>query len=50
MLGGHGVWKSRCMSMNALLGFGAGAACVILRTEGICMNGCEGINDSTGPA
>jgi hypothetical protein len=38
------------MPLNALLGFGAGAACVILRTEGIRVNGGEGINDSTGPA
>ena len=30
------------------LGFGAGAACVVLRTEGLCVNGCEGINGSAG--
>jgi hypothetical protein len=44
------VWKSRCMPLNVLQGFGAGAAWVILRTEGIRVNGCEGIYDSTGPA
>jgi hypothetical protein len=32
------------------LGFGVGAACVIFRTEGVCVNGCEGINESTGTA
>lgn len=32
------------------LGFGPGAACVIVRTEGVCANGCEGFNDSPGTA
>jgi hypothetical protein len=32
------------------LGFAAGSACVILRTEGFCEEGCEGINGSTGTA
>ncbi len=32
------------------LGFGAGAACVVLRTEGACLDGCEGVNESSGTA
>jgi hypothetical protein len=32
------------------MGFGTGSACVILRTEGVCVNSCEGINDSAGTA
>jgi hypothetical protein len=32
------------------LGFGPGAACVILRTQGICVSGCEGVNGSSGTA
>jgi len=32
------------------LGFGAGAACVILRTEGVCVTGCESVNGSSGTA
>jgi hypothetical protein len=30
------------------LGFGAGSACAILRTEGACPEGCEGFNGSSG--
>jgi hypothetical protein len=31
-------------------GVGLGAACVVLRTQGYCLNGCEGINGSSGTA
>lgn len=32
------------------LGFAAGSACVIYRTEDACVVGCEGVNGSTGTA